>query len=336
MTVSQRFVRYLLWVQMLVWVVPVYAEAETSLVHVVRPGDTLAAIAERYYGDPRRENVIVAENSLNNEGGFAIVTGLRLTIPTVSYHRVKEGETWSELAKRFYGDSQRTFVLFKANAAVPGTQPDPGAELLIPYPLRHVVGQNETLNHVARLYYGAKSGETEGIKILRRFNSIRRIRLQRGQIVLVPLAGLVLSEKGRKIAAQQTGESKVGGDVRDKQARIDASLPRLREDISKGLYADAVSMGNYLLGGGDLTGNQIVTIHRMLAVAYVAMDRFDLAVVAFRSVLEKQPDLELDSIRTSPKVMNALVQAKKELRDKRRAKLKPAKKRSTKAKKARP
>jgi len=303
---------------------------------VVRPGDTLASIAERYYGDPRRENVIVAENSLNNEGGFAIVTGLRLTIPIVSYHRVQEGETWSELAKRFYGDAQRTFVLFKANAAVPGTQPDPGAELLIPYPLRHVVGQNETLNHVARLYYGKNAGETEGIKILRRFNSIRRIRLQRGQIVLVPLAGLVLSAKGREIAKQQTPEKKVGGDVRDKQARIEASLPRLHEDISKGLYADAVSMGNFLLGSGDLTGNQIVTIHRMLAVAYIAMDRFDLAVEAFKSVLEKQPDLELDSIRTSPKVMNALVQAKKELADKTRAKLKPSKKGKRRAKSAQP
>jgi LysM repeat protein len=323
MTVSQRFVRYLLWVQILPWLAPLPARADTPIVHVVRPGDTLASIAERYYGDPRRESVIVAENSLNNEGGFAIVTGLRLTIPTVSYHRVQAGETWSELAKRFYGDAQRTFVLFKANSAVPGTQPDPGAELLIPYPLRHVVGQNETLNQVAKLYYGTKAGETEGVKILRRFNSIRRIRLQRGQIVLVPLAGLVLSEKGREIAKQQIGEKKVGGDVRDKQARIEASLPRLREDISKGLYADAVSMGNYLLGGGDLTGNQIVTIHRMLAVAYIALDRFDLAVMAFKSVLEKQPDLELDSIRTSPKVMNALVQAKKELKETKRAKPKP-------------
>jgi LysM repeat protein len=328
------FVRCFFWVQIATWLLPLHAGAETAIVHVVRPGDTLASIAERYYGDPRRENVIVAENSLNNEGGFAIVTGLRLTIPTVSYHRVEEGETWSGLAKRFYGDSQRTFVLFKANSAVPGTQPDPGAELLIPYPLRHVVGQNETLNHVAKLYYGAKSGETEGVKILRRFNAIKRIRLQRGQIVLVPLAGLVLSEKGREIAKQQTGEKKVGGDVRNKQVRIEASLPRLREDISKGLYADAISMGNYLLGSGDLTGNQIVTIHRMLAVAYIALGRFDLAVMAFRSVLEKQPDLELDSIRTSPKVMSALVQAKKQLTEKKRAKPKPSKRGKRGAKKA--
>ncbi|MBN1655541.1 MAG: LysM peptidoglycan-binding domain-containing protein [Deltaproteobacteria bacterium] len=304
----------------LTWLVPWRSAADSAIVHVVRPGDTLASIAERYYGDPRRETVIVAENSLSNEGGFAIVTGLRLTIPTVSYHRVQEGETWSELAKRFYGDAQRTFVLFKANSAAPGRQPDPGAELLIPYPLRHVVGQNETLNHVARIYYGQNDNEAEGVKILRRFNAIKRIRLQRGQIVLVPLAGLVLSEKGRAIVKQQNEDRNLGGDVRDKQARIEAALPHLRAHISSGLYADAVAMGSYLLGSGDLTGNQIVTIQRILAVAYVALDRFDLAIEAFKSVLEKQPDLELDSIRTSPKVMYALAQAKNEIKREQKAK----------------
>jgi LysM repeat protein len=299
-------------IAMALWLAPRPVHADTSLVHVVSPGDTLASIAERYYGDPRRETVIVAENSLSNEGGVAIVTGLRLTIPTVSYHKVQEGETWSELAKRFYGDSQRSFVLFNANGSTPGKQPDPGAELLIPYPVRHVVGQNETINQVARLYYGPNANEAEGVKILRRFNALRRIRLQRGQIVLVPLSDLVLSEKGRELARRPLEDQNVGGDVRDKQARIEAALPRLRTYISQGQYADAVSMGNFLLGSGDLSGNQIVTIQRLLAVAYVALNRVDLAVSAFKSALTKQPDLELDSVRTSPKVMQALVSAKKE------------------------
>jgi LysM repeat protein len=303
-------------IAMTLWLVPYPVRADSSFVHVVSPGDTLASIAERYYGDPRRETVIVAENSLSNEGGVAIVTGLRLTIPTVSYHKVQEGETWSELAKRFYGDSQRSFVLFNANAGSPGKQPDPGAELLVPYPVRHVVGQNETINQVARLYYGPNVSEAEGVKILRRFNALKRIRLQRGQVVLVPLPSLVLSEKGRELARRQLEDQNIGGDVRDKQARIEAALPRLRTYVSKGQYADAVSMGNFLLGNGDLTGNQIVTIQRLLAVAYVALDRVDLAVSAFKSALTKQPDLELDSVRTSPKVMQALVTAKKESKEK--------------------
>ncbi len=79
------------------------------IVHVVRPGETLASIAERYYGDPRRESVLVAENGLTSEGGSAIVVGLRLSIPTVSYHRVKEGRDL---------DTARQRVLRRAPARV--------------------------------------------------------------------------------------------------------------------------------------------------------------------------------------------------------------------------
>ena len=90
------------------------ARADVAIVHIVRTGETLASIAELYYGDPRRETALVAENGLSAEGGSAIEVGLRLVIPTVSYHLVAEGETWAELATRFYGDPRRAFVLIDA------------------------------------------------------------------------------------------------------------------------------------------------------------------------------------------------------------------------------
>ncbi|HJL30768.1 MAG TPA: LysM domain-containing protein, partial [Polyangiaceae bacterium LLY-WYZ-15_(1-7)] len=80
------------------------AQAHRGYQHVVREGETLASIAERYYGDPRRENVLVAENGLTAQGGSPIEVGLRLQVPYVTYHRVQPGETWQELARRFYGD----------------------------------------------------------------------------------------------------------------------------------------------------------------------------------------------------------------------------------------
>jgi nucleoid-associated protein YgaU len=292
---------------------PSPVRAESAISHVVRPGDTLASIAERYYGDPRRESVLVAENGLTTEGGSAIVTGLRLIVPTVFYHRVKEGETWIELARKFYGDARRAFVLVEANNGNSGEQPDTGAELLIPYPLRHVTRQNETLRHVSKNYYRGRRKSVEGIRTLRRFNRIRRIRLHRGQIVLVPLDDLVLSEKGREIAREQNARIALGGEVRDKQARIDAELPVLREHVFRGRYADAVSMGSRLLGMGDLTGNQVVTIQRELGVAFVALGRGDLAEAALVEVLQRQPDMELDTVRTSPKVLHALDRARARL-----------------------
>lgn len=275
--------------------------ATTVVAHIVRPGETLASIAQRYYGDPRREAVLVMENGLNTQGGAAIVVGLRLDIPTVSYHRVVQGETWAELAEHYYGDSHRTSALIEANGGSP-VQPDVGAEILVPYPLRHVAGQHDTLTEVAQLYYG----RSEAIATLRRFNRVRGNRLQRGQIILVPLADLVLSDEGKRLVQQETGSTPSdGSDVRALQARIDADLPVLREHVHRGRFTEAVALGSRLLGTGVLTGNQIVTIHRELATAYVALDREDLAIQAFREVIARQPDVELDSIRTSPRVLQA-------------------------------
>ncbi len=270
-------------------------------VHIVRQGETLASIAQRYYGDPRREGVLVMENGLNAQGGVSIVVGMRLDIPTVFYHRVAQGETWAQLAEHYYGDVRRAAILVEANGGSP-VQPDVGAELLIPYPLRHVAGQHDTLTEVAQMYFGSP----DGVATLRRFNRVRANRLQRGQIILVPLADLTLSEDGRRLIAEETGVAPSdGAEVRAVQARIDAELPVLRDHVRRGRFTEAVALGNRLLGTGVLTGNQIVSIHRELGTAYVALDREDLATAAFREVITRQPDAELDTIRTSPRVLHA-------------------------------
>ncbi|MFW5925161.1 MAG: LysM peptidoglycan-binding domain-containing protein [Myxococcota bacterium] len=275
-------------------------------VHVVRPGETLASVAQRYYGDTRLENVLVAENGLTVEGGAAIVVGLRLAVPHVIYHRVRDGETWNDLATRYYGDPKRAFILIEANDGSIGKPPDGGAELLVPYPLRHVAEQGDTLVRVAKEFYGNGAYA----KRLRRFNSIRGNRLKRGQIVLVPLMKLKLSDEGRKIVASETGVEPAAGEVRELQERIDEQLPELRELGSHGRFTEVVALGNQLLGAGRLTGNQIVTIHRQLAVSYVALGRDDLAVRSFEVALGRQPDLELDAMRTAPTVMAAFRKAK--------------------------
>ena len=290
-----------------VWAWAQSARAEQGYQHVVREGETLASIAERYYGDPRRESVLVAENGLTTQGGAAIVVGLRLHIPFVHYHRVEEGESWAELARRFYGDARRAFILVDANRGAMSEQPDVGAELLIPYPLRHIAGQNDNILRISKTYLGAG---VERARALRRFNFLRFNRTTRGQVVLVPLGNLVLSEEGRSAIEAQTGTQPNSGEVRELQARIDGELPDLIAHVKRGRFTEAVALGNRLLGARMLTGSQIVTIQRELATAYVALGRHDLAIQSFRAALDRQPQLVLDTVATSPTVMRAFDQAR--------------------------
>lgn len=297
---------------------PGLAAAEATFEHVVREGETLASVAERYYGDPRRESVLVAENGLTAQGGAPIVVGLRLRIPYVRYHRVAEGETWNELASRFYGDARRAFLLVEVNRGSSQEQPDTGAELLVPYPLRYVAGNTESITHVARDYFGERDA-SDNARVLRRFNNLRSRRISRGQMILIPLGDLVLSEEGRRLIEEESGDDPGGGEMRDRQAAIDAELPQLADFVEQGRYTESVMLGNRLLGSGVLTGSQLVTVYRRLAVAYVALGHVELAADAFRVALEHQPELELDSVRTSPRVREAFESAKRALQEARSA-----------------
>lgn len=302
-----RFVLAMTCAPVLLVSAAVRAQSEV-IVHVVRPGETLASIAELYYGEPRREGVIVADNGLGSEGGSSIVVGLRLRIPTVQFHRVQEGETWNLLAERFYGDTRRAFALIEANASSAGRQPDVGAEIVVPYPLRYLGSAHDPLRQAAKEYFG---GDAKAIQTIRRFNGLKTSRVGRGEALLVPLANLVLSPEGRKRVQASGALPKQHGEVRDKQQRIHEELPLLHEHVVHGRYVEAVAMANRLIGVGDLTGNQVVSIERELGTALVALDRDDLAAAAFARMLEKQPDAELAIGTTSPKVLRVLQDAKK-------------------------
>ena len=281
------------------------AKAQAVYTHAVQEGDTLASIAQRYYGDPTREAVLREANRMRGPGENGLLPGSWIFVPMVTFYRVGKEETWKSLAARFFGREARAATLIEANKGNRRVEPDEGAELLVPYPLRHVVGPGETLSKIAKMYM---PDSPLSLKRIRRFNAGARI--ERGQVVLVPLFDLRLAGEGRAEASEAFARASGAGDAKAAQDEVESSLPELIEHVKKAAFAEAVSLGNRLLGTQSLTSTQVVTIHKELAVAYVALERTDLAEASFRAALALQPNLELDTVRTSPRVLEAFGRAK--------------------------
>ncbi|TFH31491.1 MAG: LysM peptidoglycan-binding domain-containing protein, partial [Myxococcales bacterium] len=120
------------------------ARAQAVYTHAVQEGDTLASIAQRYYGDPTREAVLREANRMKGPEVNDLLPGSWIFVPIVTFYRVGPDETWKSLAIRFFGREARAAILIEANNGNRRVEPDAGAELLVPYPLRHVVAPGET------------------------------------------------------------------------------------------------------------------------------------------------------------------------------------------------
>jgi len=275
-----------------------------AFTHIVKPGETLAQIAERIYGDGKRETVLVGANALDVQGGTIISAGVRLEVPAPGHHTVMQGETWAELALSWLGtaDMARTELLAHDNKGVPWVPPVEGQEIEIPAVITYIAGEADTVNTIAARFWGDPNRGWE----LNAYNGRQGVLVRRGEVVLVAMAGLRLTEAGRaeaRAAAERDGAS--GGLALEQQRKADAELPQLLTDVRYGRYAEAVARGNRLLGGAALTHPQLAVLHRALVEAYVALDARTAAAAACAAWKSNDPAWALDPVRTSPKIRAA-------------------------------
>jgi len=287
------------------------SRAEAQHVHTVEEGETIASIAQLYYGDPKKERALRAENLVLLDETRPLLPGMRIQVPHLLFHTAHEGETWAQLALRYYGSAGRGEALRLLNRGEP-EGPRPGEELMIPPLLVHQSQGNETLQRVARSLYGKRKGAFE---LLRLLNPDVPARLEKGTIVFYAALDLRLSHDGLERVTPSSPQESAEGGTRERQQLIAREFPELSTLVRSGRFVEALALGNRLLGVGELTEIQELTIHRHLATAYVALERDDLAINAYLSALELEPHLELDSLRTSPKVQRVFKLARELFRE---------------------
>jgi hypothetical protein len=274
-----------------------------AFTHIVGEKDTLASIAERYYGRIQYEKLLVAANDLDLRGGSPIVRGMRLEVPALGHHIVHQGETWDSLATELLGSNKRSDVLALANDSSPWLTPEEGAEIVVPFNLRVLPDTNDTLITIAYRFYG----DMNRAWVLDRYNFLNGRKLQPGDVVLVPVTDLPLTDVGKKAARDSAGVacSESHGETRSVQKKVAQELPALLADVRSGRYVDAVARGTRFLSSAELSEPQVALVHRQLLEAYVALEATGLATASCAEWLKRSPGMQLSPVELSPKILAA-------------------------------
>jgi S-formylglutathione hydrolase FrmB/LysM repeat protein len=123
--------------------------------HTVVAGETLWALALRFYGDAELSGLIATASGITDPDVIAV--GQRLIFPDFTRYTVVAGDTLSALALRFYGDAELSGLIATASGI---TDPDVisvGQPLIIPDIARYTVVAGDTLSSLAARFYGDAS-----------------------------------------------------------------------------------------------------------------------------------------------------------------------------------
>jgi phage tail protein X len=278
------------------------AREATAFPILSAPGDTLAVLAQRVYGRAESERVLATANGLERVGNVPLPAGTRLDAPTVSYRRVARGETWAELGTALLGAPERGAALAFANGGKPWLPPAEGAEILVPYNLHVIAEPGDSLTSLAKRYFGTEKRAW----MLAEYNGQKDVGLAPGQLVLLPISELALTEAGREAErAALESWSGLGGERREQQAAAAEALPTLLANVRAGRYLESVAQGVALLAGSALTLPQRAAVQRQLLEAYAALGASGRAADACREWRLAAPQAKLDPRELSPKLLAA-------------------------------
>ncbi|MEV0034068.1 LysM peptidoglycan-binding domain-containing protein [Nocardia sp. NPDC050793] len=130
--------------------------------HTMRDGDTLFALARRFYGNGQLWPLIARANNIDDPNTIPI--GTVVVIPEAGReptrtHTVRSGEVLFDLAQRFYGNPELWPLIAQANGIIEPRRLQIGTVLVIPERpggsrRTHTMRDGDTLFALARRFYG--------------------------------------------------------------------------------------------------------------------------------------------------------------------------------------
>lgn len=161
--------------------------------HVVAPGESVSAIAKRYYGNFELTPLLLAYNGREST---VLQPGGTLRIPYCEVHRVQRGDSWSVLSQRYMKGMSNYAVVAELNGMLPERPLQPGDQIVFPVFLEHRLERGETLGALAERYYGQPSfGRL--LQESNRLDDPRRLSV--GETVRVPLLDFRLTAAVEKV-----------------------------------------------------------------------------------------------------------------------------------------
>jgi S-formylglutathione hydrolase FrmB/phage tail protein X len=120
--------------------------------HTVVAGETLSALALRFYGDAELHRLIATASGIADPN--VINVGQRLIMPDFTRYTAVAGDTLAALALRFYGDAELDWLIARASGIADPNAVNVGQRLIIPDITRYTVVAGDTLAALAVRFYG--------------------------------------------------------------------------------------------------------------------------------------------------------------------------------------
>ncbi len=271
-----------------------------TVYHTLRKGESLAIVAKQYYGDPGKAIFLLEYNGVRDPR--TVKPGRRIVIPEVKFHQVQRGDTLALIAKRYLNDAKKSRALAQLNRIQDPKSLTPGTKVTIPVEILHTVRKGESLSSIAKRYYG----HFDASKLIARYNGIKDpINLEVGTRLILPISDLHIVKK-KKSPSRPSARPSTPPRGREGEAFLEKGT----SDYFMGDYIGSVKNLKKAVASGLTKNDDISKAHRFLAYSYVALNDREKAKDSFRQALRVDPDLQLDPVYVSPKIMEVFEEVK--------------------------